>query len=107
MGLEFDGKDVLRVTSRNSGGELERTGFGGRLIRVDIDVGVVAATGKKSPALRPAQSVDTSIVAIQFIHNVQVPYPFFIAIETFDSRVSRAIAKLALQETIMDGVLHL
>ena len=107
MWAKLHTEDIGTVTSSNGSGELERSGFGGRLIGVNIDVRVVAATGKKSPALGPAQCVYTTIVAIQLIHNIQLPDPISIAIETFDRGVSRAIAKLAPQETIVYGVLHL
>jgi len=91
----------------NGRGELERTSFVARLIGVDVDVSVVAATGQQTSALGPAQSIDTSVVAVQLIHNVQLSYPISVAIESFNSRVFGEIAKLALEQTIMHVVLHL
>jgi len=73
MWAEFATEDIRSVATGNSSGELEWISFGGRLIGVNVDMSVVAATGQESTALRPAQSVDTSSVTIQFIHNVQVP----------------------------------
>lgn len=54
------------------------------------------------------QSVHTSIVAFQLIHNVQIIHPVSIAIDASNVCVCPAlVADLTLQQAVVDGVLHL
>jgi hypothetical protein len=59
------------------------------------------------PKARIPQSVHTSIMALQFIDNIEIVYPLPIAVDTSNVRVLLAsLADLSLQQPIEDRILH-
>ena len=54
------------------------------------------------------QSVDTSIVALQLVYDIEILYPMLISIDASNVCIRPALmANLSLQQAVVYGVLHL
>lgn len=52
------------------------------------------------------QSVDASLMTTQLVHDVQIVYPSFVAIDSPHIAVSRGVAQFSLVEAVVQGVFH-